>query len=81
MEENTNLGMEELSADQHDDFLEGWGDESPETEEAADQQTEQEEGQAQEAEAATRSPTLVLPMRARGPPGDCSTGGRGRARP
>lgn len=51
MEENTNLGMEELSADQHDGFLEGWGDESPETEEAADQQTEQEEGQAQEAEA------------------------------
>lgn len=56
MEENTNLGMEEMSADQQDSFLEGWGDESPETEEAADQQTEQAEGQAQE-EAGEDTPT------------------------
>jgi len=48
MEENTNLGMDAETADQQDSaFLEGWGDDSPETEAAADQQTEQAEGRAQ----------------------------------
>lgn len=51
MDENTNLIAEEMSADQQDSFLEGWGDESPETEEAADQHAEQGEGNAQEAAA------------------------------
>ena len=50
MEENTNLTAE-LNADQQDAFLDGWGDEPTEVEEAADQQTEQAEEQAEQADA------------------------------
>ena len=41
MDENTSLSMEQQSADQQDAFLEGWGDETPEAEEPADQQDQQ----------------------------------------
>lgn len=49
MEENTNLTAE-LNADQQEAFLDGWGDEPTEVEEAADQQTEQAEEQAGQAD-------------------------------
>jgi len=48
MEENTSLTVEQ-TADQQDAFLDGWGDEPTEVEEAADQQTEPAEEQAQTA--------------------------------
>ena len=47
MEETTNTTAGELSADQQDAFLEGWGDEGSEVEQAADQPTEQTQEQAQ----------------------------------
>ena len=54
MDDNTNLGTEQQTADQQDAFLEGWGDETPEAEQSADQQDNQPEEQSDrgaEAEA------------------------------
>ena len=45
MEENTSLSMEQQNADQQEAFLAGWGDDSPEAEEPADQQDQQPEEQ------------------------------------
>ena len=45
MEENTSLSTEQQTADQQEAFLEGWGDDSPEAEEPADQQDQQPEEQ------------------------------------
>ena len=47
MEETTNTTADELNADQQDAFLEGWGDEGSEVEQAADQPIEQTQEQAQ----------------------------------
>lgn len=52
MDENTSLDMEQQSADQQDAFLEGWGDETPEAEEPADQQDQKPEDKADLAEEA-----------------------------
>ena len=56
MEETTNTTAGELSADQQDAFLEGWGDEGSEVEQAADQPTEQIQEQAQSEAAGESQP-------------------------
>lgn len=54
MDEFENTGaMQEETADQQDAFLAGWEDDSPETEQPADQQDEQEEGAPEEQETVT----------------------------
>ena len=57
MDENTSLSMEQQSADQQDAFLEGWGDETPEAEEPADQQDSKPEDEADRSSEADSAET------------------------
>ena len=52
--ENTNIEMEQ-TADQQDAFLDGWGDETPEAEQTADQSVEQAEDEVTESAEATEA--------------------------